>query len=339
MAAGALQGERRVMAVRSEEQIIRGWGGAQRPLVSIVCPTYNHEKYIGDAIEGFLLQETSFPFEIIIHEDASTDGTAAIVRRYQERYPRLFRPIYQTDNQYRKKGKTATTTGIALALGRYVALCEGDDYWTDPTKLSLQVEFLESHPEYSMYAHSVDVRNDTVDCAPYVPYCPITKPVNGFEDILHAHFIPTLSLVFRKSFWPEPMPEFFFDCRSRDIAFELMLATKGPCYFLDRKMGTYRHHDGGITKTQYGVLRDREFLLTLYCGLLDHLGGRFARPLKRKIAWIDYVTGRAISGQPGQRMQELTLYLRALAADPLVPFRVRAWHRTLTRGCRAQATV
>ena len=323
------------MATRTESEIRRGWQHAAPPLLSVVCPTYNHAPYIREALEGFLSQQTDFPIEIIIHDDASTDGTAAIVRSYQARYPNIIRPIFRSENRYATKGRTAATDCIDIARGAYIALCEGDDYWTDPAKLSLQVAFLESNPEYSMHAHSVAVRDDTIDRAPYDPYCKITKPVNGFADILHAHFIPTLSLVFRKAFWPAPMPEFFYDCRSRDIAFELMLAAKGPCYYLDRKMGTYRHHDGGITKTQYGVLRDREFLLVLYRGLQRYLGGRFARQIERKIAWIDYATGRAISGQPGMRKQELSLYLSALRADPLVPLRARAWARELASAARA----
>lgn len=317
--------------MRTESEIMASWNGSTVPLVSIACPTYNHVPYIRHALDGFLAQETDFPIEVVIHDDASTDGTAQIVRDYQERYPNIVRPIFRTENQFAKKGRTATTDCVAICRGRYVALCEGDDYWTDSGKLSLQADFLERNPEYSMHTHAVDVRDDTVNGVSYDPYHPITKSFNTFQDILAAHFIPTLSLMFRKSFWPTPMPAFVFDCRSRDIAYELLLAARGPCFYLDRKMGVYRHHDGGITKTQYGPLKDREFLLTLYRGLQAHLGKRYARPIERKIAWLDYVTGRAISREPGMRRQELALYWDAITADPLVPWRVRAMNRALAR--------
>ena len=101
------------------------------PLVSICCLTYNHAPYIRDAIEGFLMQKTNFPVEILIHDDASTDGTADIIREYETRYPDIIKPIYQTENQYSKGVKISREYQFSRARGKYIALCEGDDYWTD----------------------------------------------------------------------------------------------------------------------------------------------------------------------------------------------------------------
>jgi len=101
------------------------------PLVSICCLTYNHAPYIRDAIEGFLMQKTNFPVEILIHDDASTDGTADIIREYETRYPDIIKPIYQTENQYSKGVKISWEYQFSRARGKYIALCEGDDYWTD----------------------------------------------------------------------------------------------------------------------------------------------------------------------------------------------------------------
>lgn len=122
------------------------------PLVSICCITYNHENYIRDAIEGFLMQKTDFPFEIIIHDDASTDATADIIREYEEKYPDIIKPIYQTENQYSKGNKVSFFTYRA-AKGKYIALCEGDDYWIDPLKLQKQVTEMEKHPECYISFH------------------------------------------------------------------------------------------------------------------------------------------------------------------------------------------
>jgi len=118
------------------------------PLVSIICLAYNHEKYIRQCLDGFVMQKTGFRYEIIIHDDASKDGTTAIIREYAKKYPGLFVTIFQEENQYSKGIPIGKTYMYPLAKGKYIAECEGDDYWTDPYKLQKQVDFMESHPEY-----------------------------------------------------------------------------------------------------------------------------------------------------------------------------------------------
>jgi glycosyltransferase involved in cell wall biosynthesis len=119
-------------------------------LVSICCITYNHEDYIRQCLDGFLIQETSFQFEILIHDDASTDKTSEIIREYELKYPEIIKPIYQTVNQYSKGVRPINKFNFERARGKYIALCEGDDYWTDPLKLQKQVEFLEENEEYGL---------------------------------------------------------------------------------------------------------------------------------------------------------------------------------------------
>ncbi len=126
------------------------------PLVSISCAVYNHDKYILETLEGFLLQKTTFPFEILINDDASTDNTANIIKEYEDRYPNQIFPIYQKENQYSKGVMITPTFNCSRARGKYIALCEGDDYWTDPYKLQKQVDFLESNPEYVLVHTDAD---------------------------------------------------------------------------------------------------------------------------------------------------------------------------------------
>lgn len=121
-----------------------------KPLVSICCITFNHEPYIRQAIDGFLMQKTNFPIEIIIHDDASTDNTAKIIKEYADNYPDVIFPIYQTKNQYSQGVKPLQNIVWPRARGKYIALCEGDDYWTDSNKLQKQVDFLENNLEYGM---------------------------------------------------------------------------------------------------------------------------------------------------------------------------------------------
>jgi glycosyltransferase involved in cell wall biosynthesis len=119
-------------------------------MVSIKCLAYNHAPYIRQALEGFVMQKTNFRFEAIVHDDASTDGTADIIREYAEKYPEIIKPIYEKENQYSKGvGSIRRITNFVIR-GKYVALCEGDDYWINPNKLQMQVDFMEAHPDYSL---------------------------------------------------------------------------------------------------------------------------------------------------------------------------------------------
>lgn len=125
--------------------------------VSIICNTYNHEKYVEDAIESFLKQKTKFYYEILIHDDASTDRTVDIIRKYEHEYPDLIKPIYETENQYSKNQGIIYTIQCERAKGKYIALCEGDDYWIDEYKLQKQYEQLEMHPEVDICATAAAV--------------------------------------------------------------------------------------------------------------------------------------------------------------------------------------
>jgi len=121
------------------------------PLVSIICTTYNHEAYIKDALEGFVMQKTDFPFEVIVHDDASTDRTAEIIKKFEACYSDLFVTIYQSENQYSRKDVNIwSDITFPMARGKYIAICEGDDYWIDPLKLQKQVDFLELNQNYGM---------------------------------------------------------------------------------------------------------------------------------------------------------------------------------------------
>lgn len=137
----------------SENEIMAGWiGDYDQPAVSVVCNTFNHEMYIEDAIRGFLIQKTDFPFEIIIHDDASTDNNRKIIREYEKKYPKIIKPIIQKVNQY-SQGKKPTILSFQYAKGEYIALCEGDDFWIFPGKLQSQFDLLNSEAQLDGCAH------------------------------------------------------------------------------------------------------------------------------------------------------------------------------------------
>ena len=179
-----------------------------KTLVAIKCTVYNHEPYLRDCLDGFVMQQTNFPFVAIVHDDASTDGSAAIIREYEEKYPNIIKPIYEIENQYSKRdGSVGRIMDEAIdATGaKYVALCEGDDYWTDPHKLQKQVDFLDTHPEYVLCCHRYKIfnQNDGTWEQDYVASF-FTEGTNaeGFaftkKDNLHTWITKTMTLMYRR---------------------------------------------------------------------------------------------------------------------------------------------
>ena len=163
------------------------------PLVSIRCLVYNHEPYLRQCLDGFVMQQTSFPFEAIVHDDASTDGSAAIIREYAEKYPDIIKPIYETENQWGKHdGSLRRVMDAAMhPNSKYVALCEGDDFWTDPNKLQMQVDVLENHVECTIVFSSVKTidrdGNELNWSIPQRPYL-IPKGVLTLDDYMFSEF-------------------------------------------------------------------------------------------------------------------------------------------------------
>lgn len=213
----------------------------EEPLVSICCITYNHEAFIRDALEGFLKQRVSFSYEILIHDDASTDRTADIIREYAARYPDRIRPLLQEKNQY-SQGITNPSGAFNFprARGKYIAMCEGDDYWTDPDKLQKQVDYLEAHPECSLCIHSARIL--TVDGSlserqmrPYHGDQVITPEKVVDKELGYA----MASMVFLARLVKQ-LPDYYTNCPVGDIPLQLMAAAEGNCYYMDQDMSVYR---------------------------------------------------------------------------------------------------
>jgi len=213
-------------------------------LVSISCITYNHVAYIEQCIEGFLKQETNFKFEILIHDDASSDGTKEIIESYQKRYPEIIFPIYQIENQYSKGiTKVNFTFNYPRCKGKYIALCEGDDYWTDPLKLQKQTDFLETNSEYNLCGHRASIlkmNGDIIDSSNYVN----KNDELTFEDVATTRKnIPTSSLVFRNNL---NFPSWVYKVYGGDRALIFLNAQVGKIKILDFNASVYRIHEGGV---------------------------------------------------------------------------------------------
>ena len=163
-------------------------------LVSICCITYNHAQYIRQCLDGFLMQETNFAFEILIHDDASTDGTADIIREYEKKYPNVIKPIYQEENQYSKGVNITEKYNWSRVKGKYVAQCEGDDYWIDSQKLQRQVDFMEANLEYNLSAENALVQH--INGQSWEFSSKPTRDVTTTELLTQRQF-PTASVLFK----------------------------------------------------------------------------------------------------------------------------------------------
>lgn len=259
-------------------------------LVSINCITYNHEKYVVDAIESFLMQKTNFKYEILIHDDASTDRTSNIIRNYTSEYPDIIKSILQKENQY-SKGLDVFCLNLRQAKGRYIAICEGDDYWTDPYKLQKQVDYMENHPECSMCFHASEI--DKVDkgkigiVQPYNKNC-----ISPTEDIIlgDGGFMATNSILYRKEVMDNP-PDFYLNAPVGDYPLQIFSSTQDYAYYINEFMSVHRVEVEGSWSSRLISEKNKEKkIINLYRRLINMLkefneysNGRYSNAINKKI--------------------------------------------------------
>lgn len=225
--------------------------------VSICSLVYNHEPYLRQCLDGFVMQQTTFPFEVIIHDDASTDGSADIIREYAARYPDIFVPIYQTENQYSKGQKVTSTFVFPRVRGKYIALCEGDDYWTDPLKLQKQVDFLEANPEYGLVYGKARQYDQTQ--GKFRPGT-IGAPLTDFTDlVVKGNLIPTATALFRnelcKKYYEEDFPRDSW--KMGDAPLWLYIAHCAKLGFLSDSLAVYRLlPNSAVARNSYNLRLD-----------------------------------------------------------------------------------
>ena len=230
-------------------------------MVTIRCTVYNHEPYIRECLEGFVMQKTNFRFEAIVHDDASTDGSAAIIREYAEKYPDIIKPIYQTENQYSKRDGSLRRIMNEHTHGKYVALCEGDDYWIDPLKLQKQVDFLEANDNISLchtafrylYQSTGEIRETTEISNRNMHILGKNSRKNLIYEILNSnkYRIQTNTAVFRrvdyeKIIQTEAIRDNYF--LMGDTPLWVSLLQFGEIKFIDSVMAVYRVNEGSACR-------------------------------------------------------------------------------------------
>jgi glycosyltransferase involved in cell wall biosynthesis len=239
----------RQLPLPDEDAITRRWTGEPKPVVSIICATYNHRPYLEDALRGFLLQKTTFPFEVMLHDDASTDGTSNVVRAYAERYPRLIRATIRTRNQY-SQGRRAAQFASEGARGNIFALCEGDDFWIDSEKLQLQAShFLADSSVTLVHSDYIRLFGERV-IFPVHPLNAFPSPTREqmLELLLTRWNVMTATSAYRadvfrallsanivQKHWP-----------FADYALALYATSNGRTVYLPRRMAVYRNTPGSV---------------------------------------------------------------------------------------------
>lgn len=286
-------------------------------MVSVCVLSYNHEKYLRDCLEGIVMQRTTFPIEAWVHDDASTDKSQEIIKEYQQRYPEIIKPILQTENQYSKKeGSILKRFVFPKCTGKYIALCEGDDYWTDPYKLQKQVDFMDTHPDYVACFHNAYVQSGKHRV---LFNSLIENHYPAMEDIITRRwFIATASLLYRNIHIE--FPEWQKNVISGDYLLELLLAREGKFYYMDDVMSVYRKEGQGIsTIMNANMPKMYDGLIYLMTQMKELYRGNGADAFDRAI--LNY--------EKLKKESEIELYY---AAHPIArAFRLKTYKRAIKR--------
>lgn len=225
-------------------------------MVTIRCLAYNHEPYIRQCLDGFVMQKTNFRFEAVVHDDASTDGTAAIIKEYAEKYPNIIKPIFENENQYRKRDGSLKRIMNEHTHGKYVALCEGDDYWIDPLKLQKQVDFMEANSDFFLCGTNGLIKyegikkqdkyfNDIVNSKELFP-----------QDIIGKWILPTAGLLFKKEIYID-YPEWTNKVYSGDQTLILLSMNKGCIYAFSDICCVYRRDAGNTSSVSMNIRKSK----------------------------------------------------------------------------------
>lgn len=233
-------------------------------MVSICCLTYNHENYVRECLDGFLMQKTNFPFEVLVHDDASSDDTASIIREYAERYPTIIKPILQTENQLSKGVGVTRVFNFPRAKGKYITMCEGDDYYVDPMKLQNHVDFLEEHTDYGLVSTDFNVYYETSDemiiamnNSNDIDYSDI---LDDFSQLLKKNHVSTCTVMFRKELLSQLNLDEISKYAHGDLVLWLEMSQKTKFKYFNTPTSVYRVRGESMSNSQ-SKLKRLDFLI------------------------------------------------------------------------------
>ena len=299
----------------------------QRPTVSVCCITYNHERFLAEAIDSVLMQVTDFEVEMVIGEDCSTDGTRAIAQDYERRFPGRVRVLTPSVNLGIMPNLMAT---IAACQGEYIALLEGDDYWTDPAKLQRQVDVLRANEDCALCFHDAEIFYDADSTRPTMAFSQhvaaniLTMRTDSVAPLRFTQcdlarigwIMPTASLLFRSVSLPQPLPSWFAGVYSGDYTLHLLSTRRGPALYLPCSMSRYRLHEHSITNSTSQSVYQFERRIHEAKMFQQHV---FTSELKKygNIYLANQYSGYGLYlRQQGQRIQALQYFAKAIFTNP-----------------------
>ena len=303
--------------------------------VLIKCFTYNQEKYIEDALKGFVRQKTNFPFCAIVVDDCSTDGTAEIIKRYEREYPDVIKGMYLPVNMYgNPKKKNYIKPWDERA--QYIAYCEGDDYWIDDYKLQRQVDFLDTHPEYMMHFHNAIVRFENHNR----PDRLISNFQSGDFDtalLFEKWQLPLASVLFRKEVLSSQQLNELYKVKRGGFCLFIASSLIGKVYGLSECLSVYRRNDGGVSNSMSAA-----YCMQINCGFAKASGNRDAMKVMDNRAYnamknstIPFILGRKSAKEMKQVVDfyDKTIFYRALLWNMihfpyLVLSKIKNYYRT-----------
>jgi glycosyltransferase involved in cell wall biosynthesis len=294
--------------------------GMPHPKVSVAMITYNHEKFIIQAVESVMMQETTFPYELVISEDCSTDRTRAIVLDLQQKYPDKIRVILPEKNLGMMRNSFQT---LQACNGDYVARLEGDDYWTDPRKLQLQSDLLDAHPDYSAcFTRACVVSGQDSTVSFYIPADSPARRQITTEDLIGKNCIATASVMYR-NFFQEVDLEPLLASGLDDWPVHLLASLRGPIGYLNDVMAAYRQHAGGIWTGQDETAR-LTGTVKFYRILKQVMPSRYARQISERIVKTCQLIALELLRR-GDRRQARNWVFQSLAAIPPVSLSSFGW--------------
>jgi glycosyltransferase involved in cell wall biosynthesis len=289
--------------------------------VSVSITTYNHEEFIAKAIESVLMQSTDFNFEILIGEDDSTDNTRSIVKCYKEKFPEKIR-LFLNDRKNvifingRPTGRWNFINNLTHARGKYIALLDGDDYWTDVSKLQKQAIFLDNHSEVAICFHSVHRIFEDNTRKSYLQKPPDAKPFYTIDDLIDMNFIATSSCVFRNR-ESHVFPEWFYKTPMGDWPMHILNAHHGTIGFIDDAMGIYRTHRNSYWFSEGQINNYLSEILT-YRIFATQLNKQYLKKINRAISLRYYLLAKLYKQEDKRALSALN-FLKCLMVSPLSP--------------------